>query len=456
MENPLKITLRDAVTPGPGPKLECKTLLRSIKGRRAVYDGLCNGQPVVIKMFLSAMHGKRHFNREYQGFNELVKRNIPTSPVVSAGRDEEGHYVLALEKIADATDVFSVVFNAPESNPIDDIVGSVFATVAGMNQAGIFQRDLHLGNFLKKDNTIYVLDPAEMQFGSSALSKPQCYQQLAILLASMPETITPNKQRLIQTYFDVWNWKLDQDTVHTIESMANGIRLNVAQSVIRKTMGKSKRSTPIQSGHCKGILRPALFHEPDSQSFVESINDRMESGQILKRGNTCFVSRVQVGNHDIVVKRYNHKGLWHSFRHTLKGSRAKKCWRFGLRMELLGIPTASPLGFLQRRKCGLIWESYILNEYVDGPDIQAFKADPDIPDTTKEAVCGKVCEMLERLAYFKMTHGDLKPGNILIAQNNPVLIDLDSMKFHRHPCLLNYYKKKMDINISQRKLLWKK
>ncbi len=48
----------------------------------------------------------------------------------------------------------------------------------------------------------------------------------------------------------------------------------------------------------------------------------------------------------------------------------------------------------------------------------------------------KVTELLNKLSKHRITHGDLKQSNILIVDNKPMLIDLDSMTVHKFNCLL--------------------
>jgi tRNA A-37 threonylcarbamoyl transferase component Bud32 len=161
------------------------------------------------------------------------------------------------------------------------------------------------------------------------------------------------------------------------------------------------------------------------------MDELMNAGQILKKGNTCYVSAVVWNNRTIVIKRYNHKGWFHSLRHTLKRSRARRSWLYGHRMRLLGINTACPFIFVESRKNGLIWKSYIVNEYIDGQNIDDFSKSSETTDQQKKNTLNKTEALLNKLYRFRITHSDLKPSNILISNNAPFLIDLDSIQIHR-------------------------
>jgi tRNA A-37 threonylcarbamoyl transferase component Bud32 len=157
----------------------------------------------------------------------------------------------------------------------------------------------------------------------------------------------------------------------------------------------------------------------------------MDKGQILKNGNTCFVSHLRWNDKDIVIKRYNHKGFIHSLRHTIKGSRARQGWLHAHRLMMLQIPTPKPLAYIEQWKGLLIWKSYLVTEYVDGQQLYHFLQDGSITQQQRSATTQQVMDLLNNLGQYRISHGDLKHTNILITDNGPVLTDLDGMRVHK-------------------------
>ena len=443
-------------TGGKTITLDCTRILRYIKGRRTIYEGLFDGKPVIIKCFKSTLYGKHHFKKELHGFKELTLRNIKTAQIAAAGQNEQKHHVVVLEKIEDTVDVFRLLESTDDPVTTDSVLQAVFVCVAQMHAAGVLQRDLHTGNFLWDEQTVYVLDPAEMKFSKNPLDKMASFQQLAMLFASLPMVFWTNKMQLLETYFQSRGWQIESSATKTIEELEERRRFERIKRTLRKVLRTSKRYIKEKYGFYRGVFARELFSEQNPKDFIATIDKQMETGQVLKNGNTSFVSRIQLNGHDVVVKRYNHKGLWHSLRHTLKSSRAKKCWLFGHRLNEFGITTAKPLAFLEQRQLGLMRQSYILNEFIDGQNIKDYFDCSNTSDTVKKEVSQKIRKMLDDLVCFRMTHGDLKPSNILIHQDNPVLIDLDSMKLHRSRYLLSLYQQRMNNNIQERNILWKK
>ena len=176
-----------------------------------------------------------------------------------------------------------------------------------------------------------------------------------------------------------------------------------------------------ERGFCAGI---------DPGDLIEQIDALLHTGQTIKDGNTCHVSRVVWDYKDVVVKRYNHQGFIHSLRHTIKKSRARKAWLYAHHLGSFGIATPKPLAYVEHRKGFIVWQSYLVTEYVEGRMLWNFLRDDDINEQQRLNGIRQVVEMLDRLWQHHITHGDLKHTNVLMTENGPVLTDLDGVIFH--------------------------
>lgn len=203
-------------------------------------------------------------------------------------------------------------------------------------------------------------------------------------------------------------------------------------------------------GNYDGFFLRDFCKGDKAAGFLQQIETLTETGHVLKNDTATRVVRCTYNNQNVVIKRYNHQGLWHSLRHTLKGSRAKKCWRFGHMLDGLHIPCAAPIGVVEEWRYGLIWQSYILNEFIEGPNIKDYLRREDLPENKKREILTKTQDLVSRLAKNRLVHNDLKPCNLLVHNGNPVLIDLDSMQQHRNRWILSLYKRKMDNKIRER------
>ena len=168
----------------------------------------------------------------------------------------------------------------------------------------------------------------------------------------------------------------------------------------------------------------------DPRDFIEQIDMLMDSGGILKKGDAVYVSHMVWNNKNVAVKRYDHKGFIHSLRHTIKKSRARKGWLYAHFLGALKIATPRALAFIEQRKGLLIWQSYLVTEYVEGQKLWHFLRDDNVMEQQKLGGIRQVVELLDKLWKYRITHGDLKHVNVLITENGPVLIDLDGMMVH--------------------------
>ncbi|MFZ9023519.1 MAG: DNA gyrase subunit A, partial [Anaerohalosphaeraceae bacterium] len=277
-------------------------------------------------------------------------------------------------------------------------------------------------------------------------------QSLEVTLSSGQRLNTLIKKELLAAYFQERGWKLDTPALDRITRLAQ----TSSRRAIKRTLKKSLRTCTDFIRHenlqYTGVFDRGIFEHHDMAEFMAGLDKAMEAGEILKRGNTCFVSRIQVFGRDVVVKRYNHKGLWHSLRHTLKGSRAKKCWLFGHRLKCLDIPVSKPLAFIELRHCGIIRQSYILNDFIEGRNIRDYVNQPDLDERARQQIRNKAAALVSKIVEHRITHGDLKATNILICDDQPVLIDLDSMKYHRCRWLLKVSQQKMKNKIQEQNL----
>jgi RIO-like serine/threonine protein kinase len=104
---------------------------------------------------------------------------------------------------------------------------------------------------------------------------------------------------------------------------------------------------------------------------------------------------------------------------------------------LLNIATPRPLAYIEQRKGFLVEKSYLITEHVEGQRLYEFLRDDNVTDEQRTEILQMIKVMLEKLAKYRITHGDLKHTNILITEAGPILTDLDGMTVH---CLQLTYK----------------
>jgi tRNA A-37 threonylcarbamoyl transferase component Bud32 len=168
---------------------------------------------------------------------------------------------------------------------------------------------------------------------------------------------------------------------------------------------------------------------------LDDLEACLRQGRPLKVGAAIDVGRTTWQGRDVVVKQYKHVGWIHSLRHSLKGSRAQRAWRNGHHLLALGLSTPRPLAFINEYRGLLLWQSYLVTEYMEGRTLHAVLRDEGVPKDHKDRLVDQILGLIEQLQSHGISHGDMKHTNILCDRDRVALTDLDGMRIHTLPWL---------------------
>jgi tRNA A-37 threonylcarbamoyl transferase component Bud32 len=215
-----------------------------------------------------------------------------------------------------------------------------------------------------------------------------------------------------------------------------------------KYLKTNEKFLRIENDRYLAVFDRSLCEGAEPFDLMEKTDALMDNGKIIKSDTTTYLSLLSWNNKRMVIKRYNHKGFIHSLRHSILRSRARRCWFNAHLLQMLNIPTPKPLAFIEIYKGPILWQSYLITEYIDAKKLSDFLRDHAVT----EEIIGQIKLLIDKMGKFKITHGDLKPTNILITNNGPVLTDLDGMKVHKWNWICNIRRAKdlahLEKNIS--------
>jgi len=423
------------VKPDSGAKdtesLTCTTLLRVVPGKREVYDALWKDHSVIVKVFLHKFRARYHLRKEWEGLKLLQAKGLSSPEPLFYGKTERGDCVVVLERIGDCSTVQDVVGGTIEGEEKLDLLFLVCKELARQHSKGVLQKDLHLGNFLLGGDKLFALDTGQMRFCPVGVSRKKAISQLALLAAYLPSSDLDTVKRLREEYAAVRGWHFSKAEETFFQKQISVHRKRGISKGLKKCLRTGTRYLRIKSGGHRGVFDKSFCEGGEAFDFAKQIDVLMDSGRILKDGNSSCVSQVKWNGAEVVIKRYNHKGLIHSLRHTVKRSRARRGWINAHRLGMLNIATPKPISFVERRKGPLVWTSYLITEYTKGTRLYDFLRDGNITEQEKEKRWEQVIGLINKMGSYGISHGDLKYSNVLITENGPVLTDLDSMKAHR-------------------------
>ncbi len=433
--------------------LSCTALLRTIPDRRQVFEALWNDRSVVVKVFSHYIIAKRHLKREWRGLSELKRRGLSSPAPLFYGRTENGLRAMVIEKISDSSTALDVFNRTAEKTGKLDLLILVCSELAKQHHKGVLQKDLHLGNFLWQKGKLFTLDTAQIRLFPSEITRKRGISQLALLACLLPEGDTESIAQLCEEYFKARSWHFGNSDKALFQKRLTTQRKRGIKHGL-KCLRTSKRHLRLKIRNSTVVFDKDFCLGAETLDFVGQIDTLMDKGHILKKGNTCYVSHLMCNGKDVVIKRYNHKGFIHSLRHTIKTSRARRGWLHAHRLKMLKIATPKPLAYIEQRRGLLLWQSYLITEYVEGQKLYDFLRNGNLVREQRSIATRKVKDLLDKLDKYRITHGDLKHTNILITDNDPVLTDLDAMQAHKLNCFYKFRRLKdlerflREINIS--------
>ncbi len=422
---PFRIALAD------GRQLRMFRLLRVLPGKRLVGEATLGDRRVLAKLFVGR-HCEKHWQQERAGLEELVLAAVPTPPLVAAMALAGGGYALLTDFLDSAESLAECWARVAGRPPGDAQALSTLApalTMAGrLHAAGLVHEDLHLGNFLRHDGCLLVIDGDAVRVVSpgQALPPERACANLAVLLAQLPPAWDEHLPTLLPAYLaGAGNVRFAMPALRAQITRVRTWRLGdfLAKTVRDCTLFAVERSTSRFSTVLRqesAALAP-LLAAPDSA---------IERGLVLKDGGTSTVARVVVNDRLLLVKRYNLKNLGHALGRLWRPSRAWHSWREGHRLQFLGIPTPQPLALIEERVGPLRRRGWLICDFCPGPNLLVhLSADREPPAAEARAMIS----LFETMHRQQISHGDLKAMNLLWYAERVLLIDLDSVVQHRSP-----------------------
>lgn len=419
-------------------KLEILELLRVLPGKRLVVLATHKNTQFVLKIFIGRT-AKKYFKKELSGISAIGSLGIKTPRLMWKARlPEGGGRVLAfeyLENCKDLDEVWKETIQVSGKVALLDICMNIFAA---MHLNGMRQKDIHLNNFVVFEGEVYTIDGGGMSFNSnkSGLDKETSVKNLARFFAQFKPSNDQLVKQVRSSYLSLRGWSSNDPVFLKLEETIDKMRNQRREHYLLKTLRDCSRFI------CKKSLRRFVVCERNqyTESLVELLSDpdklidqSRKEGLILKEGNSATVARVHTPDGDLVIKRYNARSMGRIIRKALRPSRARNSWVNAHQLEFLGVASLRPVAMMEKRFGPFVLDAYFVSEYVGGKNLDDCHSEK-MPLSTadkEKLVCGVVA-ILSSLKSAMISHGDLKASNFRYNGDEFILLDLDSMKYHRN------------------------
>ncbi|NIT57668.1 MAG: hypothetical protein GWN00_15990 [Aliifodinibius sp.] len=418
-----------------GEVLVCTSILRLLPRKRIVCKASFQSRPVIAKIFINPTRAPRQVKREVDGLNALYAAEIAAPRIINKATLSNGTVVLMTEYIEDAVVPSTLLKGAVEEEIQKNIFGKIFKMIAHFHKAGLCQNDLHLDNFILKDDELYAIDTANLKKTTAPLSSAAAIENLQLFFAQFEEDSYPLLLKSLGAY-----GQINPNLSISEESLLVGARKKrrriwnkLAKKIFRNCTDIMAQRTFSRSLLCKREYFTSPFVD-----FLNNPDSAIEKATILKKGNSSTVALVEIIGRQFVVKRYNIKNHIKLLRRQFPPSRAQRSWLYAHLLGFHNISTPKPIAMLEKRLGPLRSTGYFITEYIKAHDIlRSLELAKDEPKAQYEILV-RFAQIVKKLADHNISHGDFKATNFLDAPPTVSIVDLDAMT--RHRCRLLFQK----------------
>lgn len=433
LEVPFNIELlRD----GNASELEITKVLRILPGKRLTAIGNHKGKTIVAKLFFHPSSWQRHLDKECSGIKEIRKQGFNAPDILGQYQLSGIGSVILLEYLETAinlADYFSDRKGRSESsqNPqeLNDVFSLVFKLLCDCHNAGLWQRDMHLGNYMLHRQQLYLVDGADIELLPNPADKQQRLDNIADFISQFPVCWDNRIGPMFAGYTES-DANLSSDDLATVMPLVRKIRLKRLAHIEKKAFRTSSANRKVKDAR-HYYVHDRYFDEQHVEKFVGNPNSYFGTSPLLKDGDTTTVGEAKLAEKSLVVKRYNIISLGKWLTHLFTPSRAHRCWKNATMLLLLGVNTPRPLLFLEERWFWVVrLRAYFLSEKVHSENLLE-QLNSDQKNINTNDLVDAFEEFFSIMSNYQISHGDMKATNFIFLAGNLYILDLDGMKRHR-------------------------
>lgn len=411
--------------------LRIESILRIVPGKRIVAISQWRNRSVIVKLFYQPGHWKRNLLSDIRGINLLTQSKIPTPEILHTATlvDNQGA-VLLIEHLTEGTSLTSLLDEANSEGDRCKVLEMAMESIARCHKSGIWQKDIHLDNFMLSNQRIYLLDGGNIKSARNSLDSETTLANLAMFFAQFPVPMDHNVEPLLEHYLEQ-GVDLTKDSLSHFDDRLKKARIHRLAKYERKLFRSTTANCCVRTS-TKFLVYDRKMRSHEFELFVENPDSFIDNGKILKGGNAATVVEVIIAGRAYVLKRYNIKKFAHGLRNLFGSSRAYNSWRNASVLEMLGIATPHPYVFMEQRVLWLfLRKAYFLCERIEADHLNANFESDTTNKIDPEELLAAFQQLLEIMSDYKISHGDMKATNFIYASKLLHVLDLDSMRRHK-------------------------
>lgn len=394
-----------------GDLLTLEQCLRLLPGKRIVARANWQGQTVLAKVFFK----QKNWQDELAGYQRLHQTNLPTPAQLFSSPLDNGGVVLYqfIEHAAPLDQLWPAFDDTEKTQALIHIQHAL----QQLQQQNLLQADLHLGNFFRVENTLWVIDPASVQSQTHA----QAFQQnQALFIAQLP---------LADRALALQCLRPDRATQDAVDALWQQRQRQFLKKIMRDCTDVASG----QAGSVQYLCR--RDYQGELAALLENPTQLLSKARLplLKDGNSAKVFIIDTAIGPLVVKQYINKDWLRTLRRTLQVSRAKRSWKFAHAMQFANLNVPEPIAVIESKTGPFTNQSWFISREQSGSDLLSLWQQ----QAPSAALLQQVAQLARALQHSRISHGDMKATNFIVdAQQQLFVIDYDGCREHSKPSSL--------------------
>jgi tRNA A-37 threonylcarbamoyl transferase component Bud32 len=178
----------------------------------------------------------------------------------------------------------------------------------------------------------------------------------------------------------------------------------------------------VEQGEIRGWIREDICHLLPPRFFEDPVLFALAAdAHVIRESRLRWAGILPLSSGErIFFKRDRSKGGFECVKYCVLPSRGRKEWLTATLLETRKVTIPKPLGWMERRRCGLVKESYYISEAV-GSGVTCFD---EAVSLTSRAVIVELAKTVRKVHDASLFHKDFHAGNFLWHEPSFVLTDL--------------------------------
>jgi tRNA A-37 threonylcarbamoyl transferase component Bud32 len=428
--------------------------IKESRWRRSVIFSLTDGTRIFLKrdktkdwiesvkyLFLPSK-GKKEFliASKLDGANLNIPKPFGWMERVQTGWVKESYY---LSEAIGRGEAF--IDDPPRSKELHSIL-ELAKTVRKFQKMGLFHQDLHGGNFLWDEGSLFLTDLHRAKIVKS-LSLNQRLWNLAHLFHSLRSMWGEKEQlQFLDQYFEEIS---EESKKREILSQ----RIYPIMDHLQKRQWRSRTKRCLKESTEFTIQREKrirYFHRRDFsldrlKRAMEEHQDlvRKSPSSLIKNSPEVVVSILNYEGERVCLKQFRYPHLWDKMKERFRRSKGLKSWMASNGIRARGIPSLKPLALVERsnwvglKDSFLFMEAFAKDQEMDRYILKGFES-----VNQKRLFIKTFAGWLDRLHKMGFYHKDMKTCNIFVSEEG------ERWDFH----LLDFEDLLMDQQVDRKKL----